>query len=69
MKNFEAQPPPSPVHGLDLKKIIACAPSLAQEESKATESTSVPNSRLEKIVAHAQLFTKEESKSGEETNT
>ena len=67
MKNFEAQPLPSPVPGLDLEKIIARAHSLAQEESKVSESTSVPNSELEKIIAHAQSFTQEESKSGEET--
>ena len=67
MKNFEAQPLPSPVPGLDLEKIVARAHSITQEESKASESTSVPKSELEKIIAHAQSFTQEESKSGEET--
>ena len=46
---------------------MARAHSLAQEESKVSESTSVPNSELEKITAHANSFTQEENKSGEQT--
>ena len=46
---------------------MARAHSLAQEESKVNESTSVPNSELEKITAHAKSFTQEENKSGEQT--
>ena len=46
---------------------MARAHSLAQEESKVSESTSVPNSELEKITAHAKSFTQKENKSGEQT--
>ena len=46
---------------------MACAHSLAQKESKVSESTSVPNSELEKITAHAKSFTQEENKSGQQT--
>ena len=48
---------------------MACAHSLAQEESKVSESTSVLNSELEKITAHVKSFTQEENKSGEQTLT
>ena len=48
---------------------MARAHSLAQEESKVSESTSVLNSELEKITAHAKSFTQEENKSGEQTLT
>ena len=43
--------------------------SLAQEERKVSESTSVPNSELEKITPHAKSFTQEENKSGEQNLT
>lgn len=62
MKNFEAQPLPSPVPGLDFDRIIARAHALTQEESN--EPTSLQNLDLEKIIAHAQSFTQEENKSG-----
>ena len=48
---------------------MARAHSLAQEQSKVSESISVPNSELEKITAHAKSFTQEENKSGEQTLT
>ena len=47
--------------------MMARAHSLAQEESKMSESTSVPLSELEKITAHAKSFTQEENKSGDQT--
>ena len=47
---------------------MARAHSLAQEQSKVSESTSVPNWELEKITAHAKSFT-QENKSGEQTLT
>ena len=68
-RTLEAQPLSSPVPGLDVKKIMARAHSLAQEESKVSESTSVLNSELEKITAHAKSFTQEENKSGEQPLT
>ena len=68
-RTLGAQPLPSPVPGLDAEKIMARAHSLAQEERKVSESTSVPNSELEKITAHAKSFTQEENKSGEQNLT
>ena len=51
MGTFGTQPLASPVLSLDFKEIIVHAHSLAQEESKASESTSGPDWELEKIIA------------------
>lgn len=67
MGTFGTQPLASPVLSLDFKEIIVHAHSLAQEESKASESTSVPDWELEKIIAYVQSFTQEENNSGKHT--